>query len=145
MDTAFVVIFLFIALIPGIILFLVGFLNRKPKESEQRVKVQAYVVEFTNWTRPARVVFDYPLPNGQWSRQAKRVSVMPDHTGKNKLGLVAWVKPGHPFPVYVNPANPHDVSIGAAGVARLFPILAMVAGSGLILVFFSTLIKELLA
>ncbi len=122
-----------IFLLPGIVLFLAGFLNRKSKV--ERVKVLAYVVQFNNMSRPKRVVFDYPLPNGQWARQTKIAAFMTNPTGQ-RLRDLWWIKPGYPFTVHVNPANPHDVSLGAAGAPRVIAWVAMGAGSVAMLMFF---------
>lgn len=119
-------------LVPGIVLFLLGFFHRKSKVD--RVKVLAYVVEITNLANPMRVVFDYPLPNGQWARQTKIAAFLTNPTGQRFRDLW-WIKPGYPISVYVDPANPSDVSLGAAGVPRVLAWVAMVAGGGAILMF----------
>ena len=41
-----------------------------------RVAVEAVVVSYSNWTRPADVVFDYPGPDGRWLRDRRVVGVL---------------------------------------------------------------------
>lgn len=114
-------------LVPGLVLFLLGFLNRK-SDTHERVRVLAQVVEYSNFTRPHRVTFDYPLPDGQWNRQTKMATYISDPTGALRRPM-SLVRPGHQFYVYVNPANPFDVTLGFANPARVFPILGMLIGA----------------
>lgn len=121
-------------LVPGIVLFLLGFFNRK-SDNHRRVQVLAHVVDYTNFTRPHRVTFDYPLPDGSWNRQTKMATFMTDTAGKSSLGSTRLIRPGYQFYVYVDPANPFDVPLGSASPTRVLPILAMVLGAGCLALF----------
>ena len=89
-----------------------------------RVPIDAVVVE-CSMTRPRKVTFDYPAPDGTWLR-ATRYSPMPQVQARQGWSVGA----GDRVRVYVNPANPVDVNLGALGTAGGFLafFLIMVGG-----------------
>ena len=90
-----------------------------------RVPIDAVVVECSMMTRPRKVTFDYPAPDGTWLR-ATRFSALPQVQARQ-----GWfVRAGDPIRAYVNPANPLDVNLGAMGTAGgFFAYFLIVAGA----------------
>ena len=80
-----------------------------------RVPIDAVVVEYSTMTRPRKVTFDYPAPDGTWLR-ATRFSALP----QVQAGQGWYVRAGDRVRVYVNPANPVGVNLGAMGTAGGF-------------------------
>ena len=90
-----------------------------------RVPIDAVVVEYSMMTRPRKVTFDYPAPDGTWLR-ATRFSVLPQVQARQGW----YVRAGDRVRVYVNPANPADVNLGAMGTASGFlAFFLIVAGA----------------
>ena len=114
---------LFVVL-PAAVMVVVGVWMIRRSSAVPRVPIEAVVVNFTNFTRPPRVTFDYPAPDGTWLR-ATRVC------GFVNIRRRGWlVKPGDQLTVQVNPAYPLDVSLGgAAGVRGIGSIALILAGS----------------
>lgn len=94
--------------------------TRQTEQTEHRVEVTAYLVEYFGWRSPQKIIFDYPLPDGQWRRVERKVLFSP--TGNN-------IQPGTPFSVYVNPQYPLDVSLGRSNASNGFPMLLGLAAS----------------
>lgn len=103
-------------------------LKQRGEETRTRVAVTAYVVKFTHYRNPARVTFDYPLPDGTWARASRTAAFMDYSLEKRDLHNTFRIDPGFKFPVYVNPTNPLDVSLSAttsAGTVGMFVGLVM--------------------
>ena len=114
--------------VPGAVLVVVGLRMQRRTMDVPRVPVQAVVVEFSNWSTPKRVVFDYPTPDGTWLR-ARRV------TGIAQLQTRGFlVRPGDGITVYVDPRRSHDVNLGPIGSAGGFAGIAMVVFGALLVV-----------
>jgi len=111
-------------LVPGAVMVVLGVRMTRRSSAVPRVPIEAVVVDFTNFTRPSRVTFDYPAPDGTWLR-ATRVC------GLVSIRRRGWfVAPGDRLTVYVNPASPLDVSLGdVGGVRSLGGIALILAGS----------------
>jgi len=98
-------------------------LARRSSDSRGLVTVEAVVVERTSFTDPARITFDYPLPDGSWAR-ATRVEGVPTPGERG-----AARRPGERIPVWVNPQNPSDVRLpGARSASGAGGVLLMVLG-----------------
>lgn len=112
------------ALVPGIGMIVGGVaLARRSADGRGLVAVEAIVVDRTRFTDPARLTFDYPLPNGTWAR-ATRVEGVPSPGQQG-----AARRPGERITVWVNPRNPSDVRLpGARAAAGLGGILLAVIG-----------------
>ncbi|WP_156968275.1 DUF3592 domain-containing protein [Cellulomonas bogoriensis] len=114
--------------VPGAVLVVVGLRLQRQTTSVPRVPVQAVVVEYSNWSSPKRVVFDYPAPDGTWIRARRMTGIAQMQT----RGLL--VRPGDGITVYVDPKRPHDVNLGPVGSASGFAGVAMIVfGAGLVL------------
>lgn len=100
-----------VVLLLGVPALLGGIIALRFQSRVRRVRVEGVVVHYTNWMKPARVVFDYPLPDGRWAR-AERIS---GFAAVQSDGL--FVRPGHRIQVWVDPMNPADVSLGDTGSA----------------------------
>lgn len=110
-----------VALVPAVVLVVAGLRVLRSASTAHRVPVEAVVVDYTNFTNPSRVTFDYPVPGG-WSR-ATRVE------GFSSIPRQGWlVHPGQRFVVWVDPHRPQDVALSAAGSARGVLGPAMVVG-----------------
>lgn len=77
-DAAFGVFLVFL-LVPvaggaGMVVAGVRMMRRPP--AVHRVPIDAVVVEYSTMTRPRKVTFDYPAPDGTWLR-ATRFSALP--------------------------------------------------------------------
>lgn len=86
--------------------------KRQRKQSVQRVSVQAIVNHYARnggRNRPPEVIFDYPLPNGQWHRAQQTVVLNPT----SEKGFFDHMSPGDTFTIYVDPQNPYDVYLGS--------------------------------
>ena len=118
----FAAFMLIITLGPAVGLVLGGIgVSRRARVSE-RVAVDAVVVEYSNWSTPRRVTFDYPAPNGQWLRARK----VEGFSSVQRSGYL--VNPGDRVTVYVDPANPIDVRLSPGGSAAGLLGPFMVAG-----------------
>ena len=108
----------------GVALLLGGVaMSRRASDRGSRVAVEAVVVERSTFTDPARVTFDYPLPQGGWAR-ATRVEGVPSPGARG-----AARHPGERITVWVDPRRPDDVQLpGARSAAGLGGGLLMVVG-----------------
>lgn len=97
----------------GAVLFTRAFMVRS-RRSKDRVQVTAVLVSYTHLRSPAKVVFDYPLPNGMWTRAEKYTARMNYSIEGANARNVFRVEPGFQFPVYVNPQDPMDVELSPA-------------------------------
>lgn len=111
----------------GMVVAGVRMMRRPP--AVHRVPIDAVVVAYVHM-RPRKVTFDYPAPDGTWLR-ATRFSAMPQVQARQ-----GWfVRAGDPIRVYVNPANPVDVNLGAMGtVGGFLAFFLIVAGAFMVLV-----------
>ena len=116
-------------LVPGAVMVVLGVRMTRRSSAVPRVPIEAVVVDFTNFTRPSRVTFDYPAPDGTWLR-ATRHSMWPEVRFRQRR----FVQAGDRVRVYVNPANPADVNLGAMGTAGgLLAFYLIVVGGFLVL------------
>ncbi len=97
--------------------------HRRGHPGPPRVAVLAYVVSYDGGSRPLRIVFDCPLPDGRWNRVDRRVAFSPGPIIDGK------VVPGTPFTVHVGPQDPQNVTLDASGTSRAVPILLGVGGT----------------
>lgn len=96
-------------------------LRRAGRDHAARIPVQGRVVEFTNFTQPPRVAFDYPGPDGRPLRATR--------TGMAQVTSSVVVRPGDPIQVYVNPQRPVDVSLGLGSVRNGWGLILIGAGA----------------
>ena len=109
-----------IALVPAVVMVVLGARMMRRSSSVTRVPIEAVVVSFTNFTRPARVTFDYPAPDGSRLRATRVVGLI-------SVRRQGWfVSAGDRLTVQVNPANPLDVSLGSVGSVSGFGGIALV-------------------
>src|SRR5690625_3099746 len=100
----------FVCAVIGCVLCVRGIIRRK-NDNQERIEVSAVVVKYSHLRNPARVTFDYPLPNGAWAR-AEKLAARMNYSHEGVSGSNAfWIQPGFRFPVYVNPHNPMDVEL----------------------------------
>lgn len=108
----------------GVALLVTGVaMSRRAGDRGRRVEVEAVVVERTQLTDPARVTFDYPLPQGGWAR-ATRVEGTPSPGVSG-----AARRPGERLTVWVDPLRPDDVRLpGARSASGLGGVLLAAVG-----------------
>ena len=119
---------LVLAVVPGVVLIIVGIRMHKGASDVGRVQVEGVVVQYTHFVRPPSVVFDYPLPDGTWRRACRVVGVAAVQ------GEGFFVRPGARIPVYVDPRRPEDVSLGPFGsVGGLGGLIMVFVGAVMIM------------
>ncbi|GEM_PF-947435 len=125
MQATHVVFLAFILLVSvggGLALLLGGSALRRSSATGGRVPVDAVVVDYSNFTRPSKVTFDYPVPGG-W-RRATRVEGL---SSVRTSGLL--VQQGDRLTVWVHPQRPDDVVLEQVASPRaLGGVVMMVAG-----------------
>lgn len=116
-------------LVAGVGLLVGGLaMSRRAADRGHRVAVEAVVVDRSAFTDPARITFDYPLPQGGWAR-ATRVEGLPSPGVHG-----AARQPGERITVWVDPHRPEDVQLpGARSAAGLGAVLLVVLGAMLCL------------
>lgn len=104
-----------VVLAVGVALVLGGTaMSRRARDARGLVEVEGVVVERTSFSDPARLTFDYPLPDGSWAR-ATRVEGLPSPGERG-----AARRPGERVTVLVDPHRPADVRLpGARSAAGL--------------------------
>lgn len=99
-------------------------MSRRSADRGHRVAVEAVVVDRSAFTDPARITFDYPLPQGGWAR-ATRVEGVPSPGAQG-----AARHPGERITVWVDPHRPDDVQLpGARRASGLGGVVLMVLGA----------------
>jgi len=90
---------------------LIGCIAILTTADRHRVPVPGEVLKRTRWRRPPLLMVSYPAPG---------------HEGLFRAQLSAGfvlAGPGQPITVYVNPADPHDVSLGPGSWNRVWALL----------------------
>lgn len=132
-----VVVFFLLALLlwllPWTVALAVGLRTLRTSRVTARVPVTAVVVERTHLRQPNHITFDYPLPSGQWVR-ARRTVHLP-LTSSRGLGA----EEGDHLTVWVDPDNPHAVSLNQAGEKAVVGAVLVVMSSVVLLVTVTTL------